>query len=136
MSQSFIQEFKLEKNIESMFEALSNFEKLSAMIDKNPMNAHFIPFMNTVEDKLYFYTTVLGKRGVVSINRGDKNFNNAVHHNPSEIIQRILNRCFYKFLNNISNKKMVVYSINIKTGLVSNIIKLYKEDKTFCSIIH
>lgn len=136
MSHSFIQEFKVEKNIQNIFNALSNFENLASMLDKNPLNAHFIPFITTAENKVYFYTTVLGKRCVVSMNRGDNNFNNAVHHNPTEIVDRIIKRCFNKFVNNISNPKMVAYSVSATTGIVSNVVNLHQDNNPFVSITH
>lgn len=136
MSQSFIQDLKVEKNIPSIFNALANFENLASMLDKNPLSAHFIPFVTTAENKVYFYTTVLGKRSVVSMNRGDKNFNNAVHHNPNDIIERVIQRCFNKFINNISDKKMVAYSVSVTTGIVSNVVNLHENEKPFVSITH
>lgn len=133
MSQSFLSQVKVEKSIPSVFNALSNFENIALMIDKTGMNCQFIPFF-TVEDKVYFCTTVMGKKGVVSMKRCEKDFNKAVHHNAEELVGKVIERQFDKFISNISNPKMVSYSVSTMTGQLVKVIPLYQDEKPIVEI--
>lgn len=135
MSNDFSPEVKVEKNVSSLFNALSRFETLAGMLDKSGVNAQFIPFF-TNADKAYFCTTVMGKKGVVSMKRGDKDFNNAVHLNADGFLTKIVERQFDTVVNNLSNPKMVAYSVSPTTGMVVAVTKLYNENGPFIKVNH
>lgn len=116
---------------------ISNFEGLAAMLGRKfpPTTLFLIPFY-TINDEVFFATTIMGQREYIRHQRGNRNFKEKEVLDCYAIVNDLLKNDLGTIIRNLSHSEMVAYALDISTDQITGVVKLHRDGVPCVTVTH
>lgn len=133
---SFKPEIKFS-SVDDFQSVISNFEGLAAMLGRKfpPTTLFLIPFY-TINDEVFFATTIMGEREYIRHQRGNRNFKDKEVLDCYASVHAFLNNDLNTVIRNLSQPEMVAYALDISNDQITGVVKLHRDGVPCVTVTH